>query len=52
MPGLIFFNRHRAKSVVVDELSDVATRSLGDSKMQLQAQQVSMQTLQVTSIAA
>ena len=35
----------RVKEVVVDELSDVGSRSLGDTKMQAQAQQVTIQTL-------
>ena len=38
--------RKQARARVVDELSDVAARSLGDEKMQAQAQQVTMQTLQ------
>ena len=37
--------RKRVKEVVVDELSDVGSRSLGDTKMQAQAQQVTIQTL-------
>ena len=44
--ALIFVFRHETKKAVVVELSDVASRSLGDEKMQAQAQLVTIQTLQ------
>ncbi len=44
--GVVYVYRRRAREVVIDELSDVASRSLGDEKMQAQAQQTSIQTLQ------
>ena len=44
----VFYSyRHQAKERVADELSDVATRSLRDEKMQAQATKATMQTLQV-----
>ena len=42
----IFVYRNETKKAVVEELSDVATRSLSDEKMQAQAAHVSIQTLQ------
>ncbi|KAL3906344.1 MAG: hypothetical protein SGPRY_010586, partial [Prymnesium sp.] len=45
--GLIFYsNRQHAKERVVEQISDVATLTLGDQKMQAQAQIATMQTLQ------
>eukprot|EP00966_Prymnesium_polylepis_P227603 5267219-Prymnesium_polylepis.1 len=45
--GAIFYwNRQHAKERVVEQISDVATLTLGDQKMQAQAQQATMQTLQ------
>ncbi|KAL1523215.1 hypothetical protein AB1Y20_018167 [Prymnesium parvum] len=45
--GVVFYwNRQQAKERVVEQISDVATLTLGDQKMQAQAQQATMQTLQ------
>ena len=46
LAGVIYVSRSQVKHVVIEEISDVATRSLGDDKMQKQAQQMTMQTLQ------
>ena len=46
LTALVFVYRHETKKAVVEELSDVASRSLGDEKMQAQAQLVTIQTLQ------
>jgi len=44
--GIVFFNRHRAREVVKDELSHAASGMLGDEKMQLQTTALTLQTLQ------
>ena len=46
LASVMYLSRSQVKEAVVEEISDVATRSLGDEKMQLQAQQMTMQTLQ------
>ena len=46
LAGVMHYFRTDVKETVSVELSDVATRALGDEKMQQQAQQVTMQTLQ------
>ena len=46
LAGVIYLSRSQVKHVVIEEISDVATRSLGADKMQQQAQQMTMQTLQ------
>ena len=44
--GVVYVYRKQAKEAVVEELSDVATKTLSDSQMQQQAAQVTMATLQ------
>lgn len=44
--GVLWIYRHETKKAVAEELSDVASRSLGDEKMQAQAAMVTIQTLQ------
>ena len=46
LAGVVYISRSQVKHVVIEEISDVATRSLGADKMQQQAQQMTMQTLQ------
>jgi len=46
LAGVVYVSRSQVKHVVIEEISDVATRSLGADKMQQQAQQMTMQTLQ------
>ena len=46
LAGVVYVSRSQVKHVVIEEISDVATRSLGADKMQQQAQQLTMQTLQ------
>lgn len=43
---IVYINRQRAKEAVAVEISDVASRSLGDEKMQAQATLATKQTLQ------
>ena len=43
--GVVYVYRKQAKEAVVEELSDVATKTLSDSQMQQQAAQVTMATL-------
>ena len=44
--GVLWVYRHETKKAVAEELSDVASRSLGDQKMQAEAAKVTIQTLQ------
>ena len=44
--AFLFLYGKETKKAVVEEISDVASRSLGDEKMQAQAQLVTIQTLQ------
>jgi len=44
--GIVYYFREPARERVIEEISDVASRSLGDDKVQRQAEQASIQTLQ------
>ena len=43
--GIAFTNRQRAREIVVEELSQAASGTLGDEKMQMQATALTLQTL-------